>query len=142
MPIYDYRALDEYGKKIKGVIDADSLFLAKEKLKQLRAIPVSLSEITLSSKELRLSTSRVLAFTRELSQLLKAGLPLYESLLTIEEKYRKNKEHTLFLQLCEAVKNGKALSFALSKYPKTFDAIYISMVASAEEAGALAEIFE
>lgn len=141
MPIYEYKGINDCGKKTKGVVDADSLARAKEKLKELRTIPLSLSQVNAQSKHVQLAPPLLLSFTRELAQLLKAGLPLYECLLTIEEKYRKTKEHPLFLSLCDAVKNGRSLSFALKSYPKTFDPIYQSMVQSAEASGALAQVF-
>ena len=98
----------------------------------------SLSEKT---KQSRLSDQLLVSFTRDLAQLLRAGLPLYESLVAIEEKYKTHKAHALFLDLCDKVKSGKHLSQALANYPKVFDQIYISMIASAEETGALASVF-
>lgn len=142
MPVYSYKALTEEGKKISGVIDADSLHLAKERLKK-RQILITQLELFQSRKkvEVSLAPSKLLVFTRELSQLLRAGLPLYESLVTIEEKYRRHKAHALFVDLCDHLKSGKSLSSALSSYPKTFDKIYLSMVKAAEQSGYLSEAF-
>lgn len=141
MPIYAYKALTEEGKKISGVIDADSLYLAKERLKKRQILITQIELFSNKSQEVVLSSSMLLVFTRELSQLLRAGLPLYESLVTIEEKYRKHKTHALFVDLCDHLKSGKSLSNALSGYPKTFDEIYLSMVKAAEQSGHLSEAF-
>lgn len=140
MPLYRYKALDQGGKAIKGVIEADSFIMAKERLRKEQIVVIALD--TEKEKQRHLSMAESLAFTRELAQLLKAGLPLYESLVTIEEKYRSHRHHALFLDLCDHLKSGKALSVALKKYPKTFDAIYISLVKTAEKTGNLAAIFE
>lgn len=142
MPIYRYRAMTEGGKGVAGVIDADSLPLAKEKLLKQQVMVTHLFELEQNQKEIVLDPTLLLAFTRELGQLLRAGLPLYESLLTIEEKYRRFKSHPLFLDLCDRLKGGASLSSALKHYPKSFDRVYLSMVQAAERSASLAYIFD
>jgi general secretion pathway protein F len=141
MPLYRYQALSKEGKKLLGVVHADSYEVARELLRKQKIYVVNLTHYQEKTKALHLPGSLLIAFTRDLSQLLKAGLPLYESLLAIEEKYRSYKAHPLFLDVCDKVKHGKSLSMALQAYPKTFDQIYISMVASAEETGSLPTTF-
>lgn len=140
MPLFRYRALTDRGKKISGVIDADSFELAKERLRRDRILVTELDTVQ-SRKEVVLTPQMLLTFTRELGQLLAAGLPLYESLLTVEEKYRKTRSHALFLDLCDRLKGGHTLSSILQSYPKTFDAIYISMVEAGEKTGSLSWAF-
>ena len=141
MPLFEYKAISEKGKKTKGVIDADSLLVAKEKL-QRKALTLLHVSARLERREtLHLPPTLLLSFTRELYQLLQAGLPLYESLVTIEEKYRKNKAHPFFLDACDSLRGGQSLSIILRRYPKTFDGIYLSMVEAAQHTGALAPVF-
>lgn len=142
MPLYRYQAVSESGKSIKGVIDADSLLVAKERLRKQQILITSILLLQNKENQLSLPKPLLMAFTRELAQLLKAGLPLYESLLTIEEKYRKHKSHPLFLDLCDHLKNGSSFSSALKRYPATFDRIYLSMVQVAEQSGNIAAVFE
>jgi general secretion pathway protein F len=142
MALFRYRALTTEGKKIAGVIDADSYALAKERLVKQEVMITHLASFQQSKKEEALTPAVLLAFTRELAQLLRAGLPLYESLLTIEEKYRRHPSHPLFLGLCDQLKAGSLLSLALKKYPKSFDEIYLSLVQTGEETGSIAQIFE
>lgn len=141
MPLYRYNALGKDGKKTAGVINADSYEVARELLRRQKIYVVKLLHYQDKAKARFLPPAMLIAFTRDLSQLLKAGLPLYESLMAIEEKYKAHKTHPLFLDLCDKVKHGKPLSHALSAYPKTFDQIYVSMVASAEETGSLPATF-
>lgn len=140
MPLFHYQALSDAGKKIKGVIDADSYDLAKERLVRDQVMVIKLFAIQ-KKREIVLGSSLLLAFTRELSQLLRAGLPLYEALLTIEEKYRRHRVHSLFLDLCDQLKSGQLLSFALKNYASSFDSIYISMVQAGEKSGSLSWVF-
>lgn len=142
MPLYRYNAVSPEGKTIKGVIDADSLLVAKDRLRKQQILVTAVIPLQNKQDQLALPPNLLLSFTRELAQLLKAGLPLYESLLTIEEKYRRNKAHPLFLDLCDHLKEGSALSSALKRYPGTFDKIYLSMVQVAEQSGKLAVVFD
>lgn len=141
MPLYRYQAISKEGKKTFGVINADSFEVAKENLQKQKILVIKLFSFKEKSKQLSLPKDLVVSFTRDLSQLLRAGLPLYESLMAVEEKYRSNKAHPLFLDLCDKVKSGMQLSSALTLYPKVFDQVYISMIESAEETGKLASTF-
>src|SRR3972149_6795366 len=91
MPLFRYRAIGETGKSVTGVIDADSFPGAKERLRKQQIMVTRLEVLKEGKDKIALNPLVLLAFTRELSQLLRAGLPLYESLLTIEEKYRQNR---------------------------------------------------
>lgn len=142
MPLFRYKALADGGKRITGVIDADSFESAKERLLKQKILVTNLFALGEKQKETVLDSSLLLSFTREMRQLLVAGLPLYESLLTIEEKYRKSSGHLLFLDLCDKLKGGSSLSAALKKYPKTFDTIYITMMQAGEKTGSLPWVFE
>ncbi len=142
MPLFRYKAIEANGRWIKSVIDADSLSNAKERLQKQKILVSSLTSLKAEKSRPRLKANQLLSFTRELSQLLKAGLPLYESLLTIEEKQRKSPQHALFADLCDKLKGGLKLSSLLRLYPETFPVIYLSMVHSAEQTGDLSLAFE
>jgi len=140
MALFRYTFLTSTGKKT-GIIDADSYLLAKDRLLKEKILVTELVLVEEKQKRYTLTPALRLAFTREIAQLLKAGLPLYESLLTIEEKYQKTPAHPLFLDLCDALKTGTSLSTALSRYPHCFDEIYLALVRSGEQSGALIEVF-
>ncbi|NNM43557.1 MAG: type II secretion system F family protein [Chlamydiae bacterium] len=142
MAVFRYSGFLENGKKISGIIDADSHDLAKERLRKRQMFITDLAQLTEKERKVVLKSDVLLSFTRDLSQLLKAGLPLYESLLTIEEKYQRTKSHAIFLDLCDCLKNGLSLSSALKKYPDSFDEIYISLVHAGEQTGSLHTIYE
>ncbi len=140
MALFEYTELLEGGKKKTGVIDADTLLSAKTKLRQMRVI---VTKISLAKKKRRSFFSKTLLinFTREVMQLLSSGLPLYESLLTIEEKYKNHKAHAIFLDLCDKVKGGSKFSKALASHPIIFDQLYVSMVEAGENTGRLDKAF-
>ncbi len=140
MPLFEYSALSKNGKRTIGIIDADTLSSAKIKLRDLRIIVTDISLTKKRTKNL-INKQTLINFTRELMQLLTSGLPLYESLLTVEEKYKSHKGHTVFLDLCDKVKGGVKFSKALGFHPLVFDQLYISMVESGENTGRLDKAF-
>jgi general secretion pathway protein F/type IV pilus assembly protein PilC len=142
MALFEYKAIGIHGKLEKGIIDSDSLAMAKEKLRKQQIFVTEILALKKTQKKSSLSSSQLLHFTRELSQLLKAGLPLYESLVTIEEKQKNSKNHALFVDLCDRLRNGYCFSAALALYPETFNDIYLSMISSAEQSSSLSESFE
>lgn len=141
MALYQYTALSRDGRRKIGMINADSIELAKERLRKEDILVTKVSSYTKKGQELTISPALLVGFTRDLHVLLRAGLPLYDSLLTLEEKYRKTKLHPIFLDLCDQVKEGRLFSEALKDYPKVFDPIYLSMVKAGEESGSLEQSF-
>ena len=142
MPLYHFEAVSEKGKKIFGSIDADNLQDAKMKLvrRQIAVIKVDL----LSEKQLKtvLSKKELLSLSSEISRLLQAGLPLFEALSALEEKYKGQKTHRLLLDLCDKVRSGQSFSSALGRHQESFDLLFVSLVANAEKTGNLAVALE
>jgi general secretion pathway protein F len=142
MPLFSYEALSEKGKKVQGTIDADTLQEAKLKLVRRQIVALSIDPLNEQKNSGGLSLKETLSLTRELSRLLQAGLPLFETLLALEEKYEGQKPHKILLDCCEKIRNGHSFAFALAKHPKTFDLLYVSMIANAEKTGKLEDALE
>jgi general secretion pathway protein F len=142
MALYRFEALSGQGKKTRGTIDAESLIDAKQKLSKQSMFITRIDVLLRESPKSLLKKNEVLNFTRELSRLLKAGLPLYECLSAMEEKYRGQKAQRILLGLCEQVRGGHSFSSALSQHPKTFDLLFIAMVSNAEKTGRLTQALE
>ena len=128
MGLYQYTALVKDGKKSIGIVNADSIELAKERLIKQQILIIKLIEYKKKRDQFSVSSSLFLAFTRDIHALLKAKLPFYDCLLILEEKYRKSKVHALFLDLCDQVKQGCRFSDVLENYPKIFDPVYLSII--------------
>ena len=142
MPLFRYASIDEQGKKGGGVLDAENLSEAKQKLIKQAIFFTSISPLAAKKAKVLLEKKEVLHLTRELSRLLKAGLPLYESLSAMEEKYRGQKGQPLLLDLCEQVKRGDLFSEALGRHPKTFDLLYLAMISNAQKTGRLSHALD
>ncbi len=142
MPLYHYAAIDLKGKKKSGLIEAQGEKEAKEKLREQGVMVTKMAIKTSASARENLRGENLLNFTVQLSQLVSAGIPLYQSLLALEEQYRGESFHRIILSLCEQIKGGTPLSQAMSNYPESFNKLYCSMIAAGESAGALNIVLE
>ncbi|MBW4061306.1 type II secretion system F family protein [Candidatus Saccharibacteria bacterium] len=81
-------------------------------------------------------------FTRQLSTLINAGLPLTESLRTAQEQVNSKPLQTVVAQIVTSVESGVSMSAAFAEHPKVFNQIYISLVAAGEASGSLDKALE
>jgi general secretion pathway protein F/type IV pilus assembly protein PilC len=89
-----------------------------------------------------MSGDQLLTFTMQLAQLVNAGVPIYSSLVALEEQYRNERFNRILLSLCEQIKGGKSLSAAMADFPATFDKLYCSMIRAGESSGSLDAVLE
>lgn len=137
MVLFRYSALSESGRKLSGVIDADSLVSAKERLRKDQILVLNVEPLKHRKKGKAASLNFLLDFSRMLSQLLSSGIPLYDSLVILEERYQHHAMHPILIDLTDHLKVGCYFSEILEKYPSSFDPIYIAMVKAGEESGTL-----
>lgn len=137
MVTFRYQALLPSGKKTSGYINADHLADAKDRLLKREFLLTQVKPLSDRKNLCRLSKNDLLLFTREVSKLLGAGLPLYEVLLALEEKYRDHKCHPILLDIGDKVKQGMSFSYALKQHPESFDSLYLCMMENAERTGSL-----
>jgi general secretion pathway protein F len=141
MPLFRYKELSKKKTRKARYIDADDLAAAKIKLRALKIIAEKITPHDSFRKKFSLDKKHLLMITKDLYYLLHSNLPLYESLLTLEDKYRNHKIYPMVLDLTDSVKYGRRLSTILNDYEKAFSSIYISMVRSAEKSGHLDKAF-
>jgi general secretion pathway protein F len=149
MPVYEYTALNKSGKSVNGIIDADSLLAARQKLRGSGIFPVDVKETSSKPKDIRsgpVSVSGILKrikpaeisiATRQLSILLSAGVPLVGSLDALLSQLTNPLVKKMMAQVKESVNEGNSLAFALSQHPKAFSNVYVNMVRAGEASGSL-----
>lgn len=142
MPLYRYQALDVKGKPKSGLLDASSELDAKERLRAQGLMVKQLTRRKEGASRENLKADALIVFSIQLSQLLQAGIPLYESLTTIEEQYRGTASHRILVSLSTQIKEGSSLSRAMSSFPKSFNSLYCSIIAAGESVGALPQVLE
>ena len=157
MAVFEYRALNARGKKLSGIVDADSQWRAQSKLRDQQLYPVSLTQIRSSADE-RGRTSRVgltaiSAFfkirptdvaiaTRLMATLLSAGFPLVKAVGTVTGQVRSRVLEKVLSRVKDAIEEGSSFADALKLYPHVFSPVYVNMVAAGESSGTLEVVLE
>lgn len=149
MPVYEYTALDKKGKNRKGIIDADSSVVARQKLRNSELFPVEVNktssksksetsaQVSVSSFLRKVNTGELSAMTRQLSILLGAGITLFASLDTIVGQVTNPLLKKVMAQIKDSVNEGNSFASSIAQYPKFFSPIYINMVRAGEASGSL-----
>jgi general secretion pathway protein F len=153
MSVFEYVALDEKGRQRKGFIDAPGVAAARQKLREENVYPVEINQ-TESRKENALSeilkfniwqrvpAGDVSVFTRQLSTLLGAGMPLVPSLSILMKQTNNPLLKKSLAQIREQVNEGKSLTESMSGFPQIFSPFYLNMVRAGEASGAINLVLE
>lgn len=150
MANFNYIATNAQGKSIKGSLEAADRTavihtLAKENLR-----PISVKENSSESRfninaflgGNRVKSDDLVIFTRQLSTMVSAGVPLLRSLTSLGDHTESKALKSILAKVTSDIEAGATLGDALSKYPNTFSDVYVNMVRAGEAAGILDEILK
>ncbi|MFA6356489.1 MAG: type II secretion system F family protein [Candidatus Omnitrophota bacterium] len=159
MPFYTYKAKSGPDKVVSGEIEAASQDAAVEKLGEKGLTPVSVTEAYAAepfgghparSHPTPSDAGRHLAgwprsgdidiFTRQIASLIKAGVPVLRALSIIVSQTESKPLKAVVDDLSTQIRDGRMLSESMSKYPRIFNGLYISMIKAGEKGGALDEV--
>jgi general secretion pathway protein F len=142
MPVYKYTAINENGKSLQGIVDADSPKAATDKLKREGVYLSSLKEVKKDKGRgmfrLRgISTSELAVTTRQFSTLISAGLPLEASLQALGEQTEDPRLSQVLTEVRDRISEGSSLANALTEHSRVFSDLYINIVKAGESSGTL-----
>jgi type II secretory pathway component PulF len=157
MAVFTYTALDREGRRTSGTATAESRAAAMDQVIGRGLSPVAIEEqktngnghagtssnghgesrLSLRSTSTRVSQSAVETFTRELANLLAAGLPLSRALHLLRREASHPAARNIWSKVHDDVVSGIALADAMAKWPKTFSTVYVAMVRAGEAGGFL-----
>ncbi len=149
MGTFEYKARDKSGRLISGVAEAETedavaINLRKQgyvvssvTIKRSRLPKLALFEKLGSAKK-----QDIAIFTRQLSTLIDAGVPIIASLKSINEQTENAILRDAIAEVIIDIEGGLSLTEAMTKHPKCFDQTYLSMVNAAEVSGTLAASLE
>jgi type IV pilus assembly protein PilC len=157
MPDYKYQARTPAGKQQGGTVTAQNEADAIGELRRQNLLVVSLEEqapkrslnmnISLfqakpggAPRRPRIGLNELIIFTRQLSTMLSAGIPLLECLEILAEQQEDAGFKWVIEQIVEDIRSGSDFSAALRRHPKVFSQIFINMVKAGEAAGKLDDI--
>jgi general secretion pathway protein F len=149
MPAFDYSAYNTLGKQVSGIIEADSDRQARRLLKDKKLLPLDISEISLSEKNLgqgflqknnRLSIFDLSLLLRQLAILIQSGLPIEEAMKMTIEQAETSKQARVMQSWRTEIVEGRSFSEALRRCPYKIPESVIAGVGVGEESGHLYEI--
>ena len=143
MKKYDYEARDSASNKIvKSVVQADSENAAAKLLTAQGFVPL---KIELQDDKTnffarfsgRITTKDRVVFTRQLATLIGAGLPLAQSLRTVQEQTTNKRMQEIVQEIISDVEGGKSLSDSFAKHPEAFNKVYVALISAGETSGTM-----
>jgi type IV pilus assembly protein PilC len=142
MQTYVYTAREASGKKIKSEIEADSESGAAKLLQERGVTPIDIIDKTKNRNPLdkilkRIPSKDKVIFSRQLSTLINAGLPIVQSLQNVSDQTPNKNLKDVISKVISDIEGGSSFADALGKYPKVFNKVYISLVAAGETSGTL-----
>ena len=111
--------------------------LRKEGLVPLDIYTGSKNIFDLNGKLQRINVKDKVLFSRQLSTLINAGLPIIQALRSVGEQTTSKHFKVIINEIVANVEAGSALSVAMSKYPKVFNQVYIALIQAGETSGTL-----
>src|SRR5438477_8533444 len=157
MPTYKYEAMDTSGGEVKDSVEAVNEEEAQQKIRQMGYFVTKITEMAGTGKGKGkkgkgqtgkkkkgktfviggVSSKKLCTFTRQLSTLQDAGLPVLRSLRILEHQMKPGVLKNALIDVVDDVESGMTLSEAFAKHPKCFDRLYVNMVKAGEAGGAL-----
>lgn len=151
MPAFRFEALDASGKTINGLVEADNPKAARAQLRTQHMVPLNVAAVQVAEAEgsspklfaRRVFNSSALSvWTRQLSGLVVAGLPLERALTALADEAEDPRQRELVAHLRAEVNAGSPFARALTGFPREFDDVYRGVVAAGEQSGQLGGVLD
>ncbi|MCL2119413.1 MAG: type II secretion system F family protein [Planctomycetaceae bacterium] len=155
MPQFKFEAIDATGKEIKDIIDATTEDEAQQTIRQMGYIVTKIApykdrKVKKADKKNdgktfsfgRVGSKQLTMFTRQLSILQDAGLPILRSLNILMIQSKPGALRNALIDVCQEIESGASLSEAMAKTPKCFNRLYVNMIKAGEAGGALEVILQ
>lgn len=153
MAAFHYEALDDGGRKVQGVIEAENVRLARARLRESGLVVLEAEAVSgdalngrahWSWKDLRfgggVSSAQLGLLTRQLATLLDAGLALEQALSALIEQSEAEAVRKVMAGVRAEVMAGQSLARSLEQYPAVFPEIYRALVRAGEASGTLGQV--
>ena len=160
MARYKFTALDAKGKEVHGEIDADTQAQAVARIREKQYFPTKVEELAAGGAapakkggakkgamqmEIKLpkflqggvKAKQLTTFTRQMSTLVNAGLPLMRALRVLQRQEKNVALRDAVVQMAESIESGSTFAEALAAHPKIFDRLFVNMVKAGEIGGVL-----
>jgi type IV pilus assembly protein PilC len=140
MPLYTYKAMREDGTSVTDEVLATDAEELRQDLEARGYLVTSLQEKKLGLGSARGSAKDFLIFNQEFATLIKAGLPIVQSLEILQKRTEKPGFNAALTSILHDIRSGAALSDAMASHPAYFSPLYTATVRAGEKSGALVEV--
>ncbi|MFQ5682176.1 MAG: type II secretion system F family protein [Candidatus Binatia bacterium] len=150
MALFEYRAADHSGKLVEGVMEAEAEHGVVSRLHTMGLIPLKIALPGEAATALqssfafflrkKVTQQELLNFTRELSTLIGAGLPLDRALSILSNLVAKEEFKRVVSLLLEGVRAGRPLAVSMADHPEVFPRLYVNMIRAGESGGILEKV--
>jgi type IV pilus assembly protein PilC len=143
---FQYKVKDKTGKLVEGSLEAENAQLVVSKLRSMGYVPIEIQQqggsnlqrdLKIPGFSARINLKDVAVFSRQFATMINSGLSLLRSLNILAEQSESKPLAEIVNQVRMDVEKGSSLSQALTKHPKAFGRLYVSMVRAGEVGGAL-----
>jgi type IV pilus assembly protein PilC len=141
IPIFRWEAKDRGGKIMSGEMRAQSEAVVTTSLRKQGLSPIKIKKLRASTGK-AITDKEIALFTRQLSTMMKAGVPLLKSFEIVSQGHTNPSVSKLLNDIKTEVENGSSLSQAFGKFPKMFDTLYCNLIAAGEQAGILEDVLD
>ncbi|HGO8782016.1 TPA: type 4 pilus assembly protein PilG [Neisseria meningitidis] len=128
-------------KLVNGEVSAFTEEEARKKLAKRGIRPLQITRVKTSSKR-KITQEDITVFTRQLSTMIKAGLPLMQAFEIVARGHGNPSMTEMLMEIQGEVEQGSSLSRAFSNHPKYFDRFYCNLVAAGETGGVLESLLD
>lgn len=149
MPQFTYEAVEPSGRVIKGSLDADNASVVLSKLQTLNYTVVDVTEARGGSKAVlggkkggKVKLNALVVFSRQFATMVNAGINILKCLDILEAQTKDPVLRPIIIEVRKDVVGGASLTEALSKHPRAFSKLFVSMVRAAEAGGILDQILD
>ncbi len=148
MPLFKFVAKDSTGKKFTGEVEAVDENALVKILQQEKLIPIEVRSrekkqvinISILNIGKGVSSSEVVNFTRQLSTMVSAGLPLTDALIILQKQTKSGTFARILGEVVSDVEGGLSLSQALGKHDRVFGIVYVKLIEAGETGGVLDKV--
>lgn len=152
MPFFQYEAIDETGKTVKGTHEADSVQVVNNIMASRGLIPVQITEEKedqaaalfnkISAMFEKVKPRDLILFTKQFRSMLNAGVPIVKAMQILESQSESKTLKHAAETISKDIQHGVSLSDAFGKHPNIFDHLYCSMLQAGEISGSLPSVLE
>lgn len=154
MPAFEYTAIEQGGREVTGLLEADNERQARQRLREKQLLPLSVRSVAVETRKIsgftirsiipgnKVSPADLALMTRQLATLTRAGLPLEEALASVAQQSEKTRIRSVVTAVRTRLVEGYDFARCLAEFPQTFDPIFRATIAAGERSGRLDMVLE